>query len=159
MIRLRRFLSENRPFTPSNSLGDLCHALGTLSTVDALAVKFGDSLKWDYAARIRYIKDHFGGVDTSEEEEDKALQLILSSNSSITLRRLVNAVTWDELDDELDEADLTEILLRMRELIDFSEYSVGAILRWFFLLSDHQIGHVVTLSELSVMVRDRKSVV
>lgn len=82
---------------------------------------------------LRAVNGHFRGF-TSEEEEDEALDLLLSTRRAADLQNLVNTLTWDGLDDELDEADLTRIAKQLHELLDHRDYSVAFLMRWFYLV-------------------------
>lgn len=69
---------------------------------------------------------------TSEEEEDAALSTILSAESADELTFMVNVLTWDGLDDDLDEPDLDQIAQRLSQLLDHRDYTVDALLRRIF---------------------------
>lgn len=82
---------------------------------------------------LRQVDDYFSG-GTSEEEEDKALGLLLSTWRAGDLHYLVNRLTWDGLDDDLDEPDLSRIARHFQQLTDHRDYSVAFLMRWFYLI-------------------------
>ncbi|QYO66772.1 hypothetical protein [Leptolyngbya sp. 7M] len=87
---------------------------------------------------LRDIDNLFSG-GTSEEDEDKALNLLLGCSRADDLIDLVNKLTWDRLDDELDESDLTQIMDRLKVLLDRRDYLIGFLLRWFFLVENERL--------------------
>jgi hypothetical protein len=90
---------------------------------------------------LRDIERRFSG-GTSEEEEDEALAILLSCSRADDLIDLVNKLTWDRLDDELDESDLTRIMDRLQVLLDRRDYLVGFLLRWFFLVENERLPNI-----------------
>jgi hypothetical protein len=80
-------------------------------------------------------EDHVGAVKnffsggTEEEDEDKALSIIMESESYAELAFMVNKLTWDVLDDELDEHDNTQIAARLSTLRDRDEHAIDTVLR------------------------------
>jgi hypothetical protein len=83
---------------------------------------------WD--SRLRELEDLFGG-GTDEEDEDKALSILLSAESSEELIFYIKAITWSELDDELDEPDLDAIASHLSGLLDRETYLVTLLLRQY----------------------------
>jgi hypothetical protein len=79
--------------------------------------------------------DHLGAVKnffsggTSEEQENRALNIIMKSGSYAGLAFIVNELSWDVLDDELDEKDNTDIAGRLSALRNRNEHAVDAVLR------------------------------
>ncbi|MGN9784586.1 hypothetical protein ACTMTF_24340 [Nonomuraea sp. ZG12] len=88
--------------------------------------------------KLAIINSLFDGA-TSEEEEDMALGHLLGCTRADDLIFLVNKLTWDGLDDDLDENDLTRIMDRLKVLLDRRNYLVGFLLRWFFLVDDNTV--------------------
>jgi hypothetical protein len=93
------------------------------------------------------IDDLFSG-GTSEEEEDEALNLLLGCSRADDLIDLVNKLTWDRLDDELDESDLTQIMDRLKVLLDRRDYLIGFLLRWFFLVENERLPSMDSVNNL-----------
>ena len=89
---------------------------------------------WSEVTTIRRKVDDLFRDSTSEEQEDEALAAILSTWRSPDIQALINILTWDNLDDELDEQDLTRIARHCHDLIDQREYRVAFLMRWFYLL-------------------------
>jgi hypothetical protein len=83
------------------------------------------------AERGRRMIDGMFSDGTSEEDEDRALAILLGADKPGTLF-LINALTWSRLDDELDEPDLTQIALHLSRVCDARDYRVGAILQRAF---------------------------
>lgn len=81
-----------------------------------------------YDRNLGTIRRLFEG-GTSEEEEDRALAILVASENAAELIFYVNNLTWDTLDDELDESDLDQIAQRLRDLLDQRDYIVHSILR------------------------------
>lgn len=79
--------------------------------------------------------DHLGAVrslfdgGTNEAQEDRALQILMQAESYAELAFLVNNLTWDRLDDDLDEGDNTQIARRLSILRNRNEHAVDAVLR------------------------------
>ena len=79
--------------------------------------------------------DHAGACEnffsggTDEEDEDKALGIIMRSESYDEPAFMVERLTWDVLDDELDESDLTTIAGRLSELRNRDEHAIDRVLR------------------------------
>jgi hypothetical protein len=78
--------------------------------------------------RVGAVKNFFSG-GTDEEDEDKALHIIMKSVSYAGLAFKVNKLTWDVLDDELDEKDNTEIAARLSTLRDRKEHAIDMVFR------------------------------
>ena len=68
---------------------------------------------------------------------------------------LVNKLTWEGLDDELDEADLTTIMDRLKVLLDRREYLVGFLLRWFYGVDDTVLPTLSTVTVLGPYAASR----
>ena len=83
------------------------------------------SIWLDHAAACENV--FAGGTD--EEDEDKALNIILGSESYEELAFIIESLTWTEMDDELDERDLTNIAGRIRDLRNRREHLVDRQLR------------------------------
>jgi hypothetical protein len=67
--------------------------------------------------------------ETDEALEDKALNILLKAGSYAELAFMVNRLTWDVLDDELDEQDNTQIAERLSVLRDPVEHTVDGVFR------------------------------
>jgi hypothetical protein len=117
----------------SSSDGSLREAIRTYREVDRLS--------------LRSINGLFRG-GTSEEEEDQALALLLGSRHAADLINLVNSLTWERLDDELDEGDLTQIMDRLKVLLDRRDYLVGFLLRWLFLVENERLPNIDSINVL-----------
>src|SRR5687767_3101877 len=76
--------------SPTNSVTDFVRAVGVRSVRHAI---------WHH--KLNKIRDLFAGA-TTEAEEDEALAILLSAESGSEAAFLVNNLTWDVLDDELD---------------------------------------------------------
>jgi len=83
---------------------------------------------WD--SRLSELEDLFGG-GTDEEDEDKALSILLSAESSGEFTFYIKSITWSELDDELDEPDLDKIARHLSGLLDRETYFVTLLLRQY----------------------------
>jgi hypothetical protein len=83
---------------------------------------------WD--SRLSELEDLFDG-GTDEEDEDKARSILLSADSSEELIFYIKAITWSELDDELDEPDLDKIARHLSGLLDRETYLVTLLLRQY----------------------------
>jgi len=81
--------------------------------------------------KLRAINQLFLG-STSEEEEDQALALMLSAESGDEMAFLINNVTWDGLDDDLDEPDLDQILRHASLLLERRDFIAIRFLRRAF---------------------------
>jgi len=78
--------------------------------------------------QVGAVKNFFSG-GTDEEVEDKALHIIMKSETYAELAFMVNKLTWGVLDDELDEEDNTQIAARLSTLRDRDEHAIDAVLR------------------------------
>jgi hypothetical protein len=94
------------------------------------------------------INELFGG-GTSEDEEDEALGILIGSTRAEDLVFLVNTLTWDGLDDDLDEGDLTRIMDRLKVLLDRRQYLAGFLLRAFFLVNDEALPNIDFINVLT----------
>ena len=82
--------------------------------------------------KLYRIKSLFEGY-TNDDEEDEALAWIMSVKTAEDLIFLINQLTWDALDDDLEEADLTDIACRLSQLLDLQDhFGVSSILRRLF---------------------------
>jgi hypothetical protein len=81
--------------------------------------------------KLRAINQLFLG-STSEEEVDQALALMLSAESGDEMAFLINNVTWDGLDDDLDEPDLDQILRHASLLLERRDFIAIRFLRRAF---------------------------
>ena len=79
--------------------------------------------------RLSRIESLFDG-GTSEEDEDKAIDVLNRAAGGAALSWLMTKLGWDRLDDDLDEADLTKLAERLRLVKDRDEYTVDRLL-WF----------------------------
>jgi hypothetical protein len=93
---------------------------------------------WD--AKLKEVEELFDG-GTLENDEDQALAILLSAESSKELIFYINALTWSELDDELDEPDLDRIADHLSTLIDRESYLI------YVLLSQY-VGNPKTLHKM-----------
>ncbi|MFJ9646470.1 hypothetical protein, partial [Streptomyces sp. NPDC101206] len=75
-----------------------------------------------------------GGTD--REEEERALGILTGTEHADDLVFLVNKLTWDQLDDELEERDLDSIMDHLVTLFDRRDYLVGFLVRWFYLVDN-----------------------
>ena len=107
-------------FSPTNSVGEFVQGVGEKSVRRAI---------WRY--KLAKVNDLFEGA-TSEAEEDEALAIILSAESADEIIFLVNNLTWDGLDDDLDEPDLDRILHLLAKMVERRDYPVIGILRQVF---------------------------
>lgn len=119
---------------PVSSAQELCMLGGNGSSLAEAISKISDenTLDWIAGGIVRQVKNLFRG-GTSEADEDRALELILSIPRARQMINSLNAITWDALDDELDEADLTQIIRRAQDLLDTRDYVVGSLLKYYFL--------------------------
>ncbi|HQR52089.1 MAG TPA: hypothetical protein PLZ79_02385 [Burkholderiales bacterium] len=78
--------------------------------------------------QVGAIQEMFSG-GTDEALEDKALKILLKAGSYAELAFMVNRLTWDVLDDELDEQDNTQIAERLSVLRDPVEHTVDGVFR------------------------------
>jgi hypothetical protein len=85
---------------------------------------------WEF--HVDAVNNLFSG-GTDEEDEDTALAIIMKSESYEELAFMVNKLTWDVLDDELDEANNTKIAARLSTLRDRREHAVDAVFRGLVL--------------------------
>ena len=66
----------------------------------------------------------------------------LGSTRTAELIFLINKLTWDQLHFELDEPALTQIIERLKVLLDRRDYLVGFLLRWFFLVENEALERI-----------------
>jgi hypothetical protein len=124
-----------RAFCGGVSTGSVRQAITEFKNIAELEVARRRRELWN--SKLRELEDLFGG-GTDEEDEDKALGILLSADSSEELIFYIKAITWSELDDDLDEPDLDAISDRLSTLIDHEVYIVYRILREY-------VGHPETL--------------
>jgi len=108
--------------SPTNSVTAFVRGAGGKSVRRAI---------WQH--KVNKIDDLFGGA-TSEEQEDEALALILSAESGDEAAFFVNNLTWDGLDDDLDEPDLDQILRHTSRMLERRDYPAIRILRRVFVV-------------------------
>jgi hypothetical protein len=122
---------------PRGSVREFCKAKNVRSLRAAIRAHRdgtlnGVSIRDNALAQIDALFD--GGTD--EEDEDRALAILLGSTRMEDLTFLVNKLTWDGLDDDLDEGDLNQIMDRLKVLMDKRQYLGGFLLRYYFLDDD-----------------------
>jgi hypothetical protein len=136
---LRSFYADF--FLPARgSVREFCKPKEVLSLREAIRTH-REGLIGSFSIRdllLRNINNLFGG-STSEGEEDEALGILLGCTRAEDLIYLINKLTWDQLDDELDEGDLTQIMDRLKVLFDRRGYLIGFLLRWFFLVENERL--------------------
>ncbi|HEV2856584.1 MAG TPA: hypothetical protein VHC97_27605 [Thermoanaerobaculia bacterium] len=119
MASLRAVLKQH-PVAPDHNLRPFLLLSGETSLREAI-------WKWNLG-RIQFEFDE----GTSEEAEDRALALLLGAETGSELAFLTRKITWDRLDDDLDEPDIDEICSRLRDLLDRRNYAVGNLLEGLF---------------------------
>jgi len=108
--------------SPTNSVTAFVRAVGGKSVRRAI---------WEH--KYKKVDDLFSG-GTSEEKEDQALAIILSAESGDEAAHLVNKLTWDRLDDDLDEPDLDRILGHASRMLERRDFPAIRILRKVFVV-------------------------
>ena len=97
----------------------------------------------------------FFGGGTSEEQEDKALNILLGAESADELLFLVRNLLWTNLDDELDENDIDSLAGTLSMLLDRSD---SRLHRWLgrFVTADpwvvHEVDQATVLAEINATV-------
>lgn len=111
------------PVTPA-SVRIFCGVHNTKSVTRAI---------WD--KKMDIVEDLFDG-GTDEDDEDKALSIILNAESYGEIAFMANRLGWDALDDDLDEGDLTKIAGRISALRNRREHLADKVIRGLALNPD-----------------------
>jgi hypothetical protein len=117
MPHLRQAIAS---LSPANSVTAFVRAAGGKSVRQAV---------WRH--KLAKVRDLFDG-GTSEEQEDEALAWILSAESGDEAAFFVNNLSWDAMDDDLDEPDLDQVLGHTSRLLERRDYPVILLLRRVF---------------------------
>lgn len=97
-----------------------------------------DSLRHNIKkAKAKAVYDLADGA-TGDEEEDEIKDLMVKSENSYELIRMVGAIEgWGGLDDELPEAHLDPIATQIAQVLDQRDYVVYQLMRKYLILLDY----------------------
>jgi hypothetical protein len=112
----------------NDEIGSLFMGSGRISLLSYCRNRSSSVLTSLWESHVGACRNLFSG-GTDEADEDKALRIIMRSESFRELAFMVEKLSWDVLDDELDEADLTQIAAQLSALRNRVEHAVDAVLR------------------------------
>ncbi|MGH3567958.1 MAG: hypothetical protein ACRDRH_18390 [Pseudonocardia sp.] len=80
------------------------------------------------------VDDRFSGGTSGTAEQEALNAMRQVGVRSADLAHVINAITWPEIDDELEESDVTKVIDHLRVLYDRDLYLPGFLVRWFYLI-------------------------